>query len=226
MTDLSTTEEDQEKDKPILLIPRRIDDQLLSYARAVELEVSGLGCVKEEGGIFRITEVFLPSQEGSSVSTDIDKGAVAKWIAKRKTGKGINLWWHSHNDMDVFESLTDEETAGETLKLFSGEWMVSLVINNKGRRLAVLYLRSPVPLSVALEIHIDAPLNPETEKWYKEAKKKVRKEKIVVQTFGKDGKGRLPGRKIEPYPKGVCEQCGTPVAIGTDICRLCSSGYY
>jgi hypothetical protein len=108
--------------------------EIRSWAYEAEGEVSGLGLVEvsaEEGRIvsLEITEVFLLAQECTKTSTELDPDAVARLLVDlEREGRSseLRLWWHSHADMGVFWSPTDERNI---TGLCPQDFMLSLVVN-------------------------------------------------------------------------------------------------
>jgi len=102
-------------------------------------EVSGLGIVSEvrdDKGVltgFFVEDVFLVKQSSSSASTELDDSAVSATLVELDS-KGVDiglvkLWWHSHGDLGVFWSTTDEECAAG---LANSRYFISIVVNKKG----------------------------------------------------------------------------------------------
>lgn len=233
VTDYGWDEKEIEVDvgrRPVLQIPTRFNDRLMAYTRALDVEISGMGCVVQDAtSNFIIKEIYLPTQTSSYGSTEIDKGSLGDWIKKRKTGEGINLLWHSHVNFSVFESGVDLHTAGNTLADFSGEWMVSLIINQSNEFHAVLYLRKPISVAIPMDVSIITPPSSNTGKWEKEARDRVNKESSIAVAggvterynqplYGIDGdrytshrmgkKQRKYLRKIRADGLGLCYLCG------------------
>jgi len=83
-------------------------------------EVGWLGTVDKIGGDYLITEVFLLEQEVSGVTTDIESDAVAN-LAVELESRGIDssklrYWGHSHVNMGVSPSGTDENQTNEYIE--------------------------------------------------------------------------------------------------------------
>lgn len=114
------------------------------YTEAADGEVSGLGTViKNDKGEYLIDKVFLLEQESSSGDTELDPEAISKLMTnmvKEKEDPGkLKFWWHSHANMGVFWSGTDDECA-ETL---SKEYAFSLVVNKDKQLRCRLDLYAP-----------------------------------------------------------------------------------
>lgn len=121
-----------EPEAPTVTIERRALAALRFYLEAVPGEVSGLGLVAERGGGPHIGEVFILRQESGWSETELHPGSLAQFVAgfERRGGDPSQLrcWWHSHGDLEVSWSETDEAT----ILAFPGEGLVSLVGNRRG----------------------------------------------------------------------------------------------
>lgn len=124
-------------DKTIVL-PQRIYDKMLAYAKASKGEVSGWGKTEEtedEFGdkVITVTELRLFKQVVMSVHTSLDGEALTKfYIEMATTGNEDmtkwNLWWHSHNDMPVFFSSQDDAAIAK----LNSKNLYSICINKMG----------------------------------------------------------------------------------------------
>lgn len=125
--------------KEKVFIPQSVYDRMLAYAKASPGEVSGWGktkVVEDEYGdnIATITEIRLFKQTVMSVHTSLDGKALTDWYIEMclkepdQDMRQWNLWWHSHNDMPVFFSGTDDFAV---LKLKS-PCLYSVCINKSG----------------------------------------------------------------------------------------------
>ena len=115
-----------------------IDAQAMAKLRAwthhAEGEVSGLGLidVTREGeciSSLEVTDVFILKQECTSVSTELDPGAIGELLVDlSQKGKEheLRVWWHSHADMGVFWSSTDDTNIQ---RLATEDFLVSIVLN-------------------------------------------------------------------------------------------------
>lgn len=119
------------------------------WADAADGEVSGLGIVEEqEDGNMLVTEAFILEQECTAADTELDPEAISKLMTDIiKDGKDpgkLKFWWHSHVNMGVFWSGTDDDCA-ETL---STEYAFSLVVNKHKDRRVRLDLYKPFRITV------------------------------------------------------------------------------
>lgn len=105
-------------------------EKLDAYVSLAKGEISGLGKVKRlKRGVLLIEDVFIFSQKCTPTSTNLDRMAVADFLTDMITAgedsSAIKLWWHSHADMEVYWSTTDDRT----IYGFNNEWMLSVVVN-------------------------------------------------------------------------------------------------
>ena len=173
------------------------------YADAADGEVSGFGILEKDAeGRYIVTEVFLLEQECTGADTEIDPEALSKLMvdlmqAGKDPGK-LKFWWHSHVNMGVFWSGTDE-IACDTL---SREFAFSLVVNKMKERKCRLDIYNPFRLTVdniTVNELPDNTVDPLKEACAKEVKEKV---KAPYQGF-KKGTGYVyePGVHNR-YPNG------------------------
>lgn len=106
--------------------------------KAAKYEVSGLGNVQydDKQKLFTVTDVWLQEQTNTGASTDISADGVTQLMSMhaglKTAGKihgDLRFWWHSHADMGVFWSNTDETAIHE---LSEHGWFLSSVFNHKG----------------------------------------------------------------------------------------------
>lgn len=151
--------------------------RIMYYTEAADGEVSGLGVVKiDDKGRHIVSKVHLLEQESSGADTELKPEAISELMVdmmKKDEDPGLlKFWWHSHANMSVFWSGTDD-TCAETL---SHEYAFSLVVNKAGDRKCRLDLYNPFRITIdnirieELKIE-DAELK---EECAKEVKEKVK----------------------------------------------------
>ena len=146
------------------------------YAQAATGEVSGLGTVvKDENGRHIVNNVFLLEQESSAADTELSPEAISKlmtdMIKNNQNPAELKFWWHSHADMGVFWSGTDDACA-ESL---SKEFAFSLVVNKSGDTKCRLDLYAPFRITFD---GVKVTELPQEDKNLKEACEKEVKEKV------------------------------------------------
>jgi len=77
--------------------------------------------------------MFIFDQVVTGSSTELSSQDIAKflneYISAGKDPSTLKFWWHSHANMDVFWSGTDNST----INRFSSDWLVSMVSNKRGQ---------------------------------------------------------------------------------------------
>ena len=136
------------EDVQLFLLPE-VEERMRHYAKLVPGEVSGLGTVEEHDGGFLVTDLFLPKQTCSPGGTELDQESVATLILELDQAgvdtATMRYWFHSHGDLDVFWSRTDEECINN---LANGDYVLSLVTNKRGQMLARLDIFKPVRVTI------------------------------------------------------------------------------
>lgn len=141
----------------VTMLPEVLQE-LKAYVDHYGTEVSGCGIVekyelKEKNNHFiefRVTEVFLPSEQtNSQSSTDIDSKVIhsimTDLLSQNKDTSKLKLHWHSHVDMGVFHSTTDKENYEE---LNNGDFLVSMVLNKRGDIFTSVHLYSEFGIDI------------------------------------------------------------------------------
>jgi hypothetical protein len=131
---------------PTVWMPRAVKEQLDAYINECSQEISGLGIVERlEDGDLHIKEVHLLNQEVTGGTTDLDEEAVFEFLGAAEKPEEIKLWWHSHVNMGVFWSGTDDAT----IQRFGGSgWFLSIVGNKKGEYLCRLDVHDPLRIAL------------------------------------------------------------------------------
>lgn len=156
------------------------------WADAASGEVSGLGIVENIKGQMIVKEVFILEQECSGTDTELNPESISKLMTELmqtdKDPSKLKFWWHSHVNMGVFWSGTDDECA-ETL---SKEFAFSTVVNKKGESKTRLDLYEPFRITVDNIRLIE--VTAEDEDLKKQCEQDV-KDKVKEKTWG-SWKGR------------------------------------
>lgn len=160
-----------------LWIPPHIYAQLMFYAFAVDAEVGGYGTVffDEKENDITVGELFLVKQEvhqtecnltaegtGELYQELIDKGEASKL-------DDLAFWWHSHKNMQASFSTIDDDL----MRNWTGNYLVSLVINRDGNMSAQLMSKTPLLVVGDIDVEVNWFDIPEYEDWMKEVKEKV-----------------------------------------------------
>ncbi|HDY88578.1 MAG TPA: hypothetical protein ENH82_10790 [bacterium] len=124
-------------------------EQLFCWAYATPLEISCLGSVHRQGNRFFIEKFYLLKQSGSFAGTELDEDAIAEFMEQLMTeGKGdevqrIKCWGHSHPDMDVFWSTTDDDTC----RLLVNDYLISICVSNNFAIRCRIDIASTLPIT-------------------------------------------------------------------------------
>ena len=106
--------------------------KLCLYIALCPMEIGGLGEVERPGPNFLITDLFILPQKISPAETELDPAAIfdvlERCVAEGRDPASLCLWWHSHADMEVEWSETDEQTIAG----LPGDYMLSIVGNKAG----------------------------------------------------------------------------------------------
>lgn len=117
------------KDLQILIDPK-VMEKIQFWVMESTGEVSGLGKIEVHDNTFHVIDAILLDQENGAASTDIDAKAVGKAMFEMKDTEGdLNFWWHSHVNMSVYFSSTDQETIEQ---IGQHGYCVASVFNKKG----------------------------------------------------------------------------------------------
>lgn len=166
---------------PKVYITREAKNMLDLYIQHTNAEVSGLGSIFNFGSNLLIDEIYLFKQKVTKSTTKIDQSEIAAFMSdmfqKGFSLSSLRVWWHSHCDMGVFWSHTDETTiAGFS----DGEWFVSIVSNKNQQYLCRLDQFQPLRISLTTELLIfDPPSEALIASVVKEIKEKVTMPKVL-----------------------------------------------
>ena len=118
-----------------IILNEDVSKKIKYYVKHAPGEVSGLGKIfKNDDGDIVVTDVCLFEQECSGSVTKIDDKSMdtfmREMVLKGESIKDWMLWWHSHADLGVFWSPTDDKTIEDHSE--SSNYLASLVVNKKG----------------------------------------------------------------------------------------------
>jgi proteasome lid subunit RPN8/RPN11 len=115
-----------------------------AYTKLATDEISGLmRAERVDEQTILVKDIILLKQESSPSDTELDIDALSRYLTEEiqadRDISDIKGWWHSHADMGVFWSTTDTEN----MDTFGKEWLVSIVSNKKGEKLARVDIYNP-----------------------------------------------------------------------------------
>jgi len=134
-----------------------VHKKYMAYMQLATGEISGIGrSTLDEHKNVIITELWLWRQECTSTTTDvIDHNAMFELVADL-VGQGIpmeelNVWWHSHVDMEAFFSGTDKTTINEWV---NNRYLVAVVGNRRSEFQGVISIKAPIPCEIAADVEV------------------------------------------------------------------------
>lgn len=164
---------------------------IMEYARQCDVEINGFGLVDYQplSGVIRLSDVFITKQGASMHGVEIDDADLHRHMyALSKEGiapSRVKFQWHSHVNMPVYFSDIDTQN----IDRWSGDLLVSLVVNKRGEWKCRLDLYKPLRLSFDVQFEVELPVAEEILKQRVEAdmSEKVIKQKQTLWLRG----GRL-----------------------------------
>ncbi len=193
--------------------------EMMQYAHEFSPnECSGVGLVEKvdfnDGSvIFNVTKVFLPLQHNTGASTDIEDDELNKLntdlVNDGEDTSLLKFHWHSHVDMSVFHSGTDDENYDE---MQTGDYAVSLVVNKNYDMLGSVHLYNPLRIDV-LNIAVEPPPSIDLDEYVipKDLRKKI--EEAVARVAEHEAKrpatvySNWPVRHNNNNNGGICPKC-------------------
>jgi hypothetical protein len=153
-----------------LEISEEVYRKIIYWVDKCPMEISGLGKVifDQENNIIKVIDTILIKQTNSCAETEIDAAAIGKAMFLLKDSPGdLRYHWHSHANMNVFWSATDQSM----IKMLGANgWFCATVFNKKREMLSAYTQGAPVRLVVPnIETKIEQVIDPAlTSKWDEE----------------------------------------------------------
>lgn len=142
-----------------LHIQEMVFQKVMHWVDKCPQEISGMGIIEIIDGIPTVTDAFLFKQKNTSTSTDLDGhdiNALLYELHVKGVKSDLRWWWHSHVNMGVFWSATDQSTIQE---IGSQGWITASVFNKKREVKSAIYTAEPfniympdVPTTVITQI--------------------------------------------------------------------------
>jgi hypothetical protein len=124
------------------------------------VEINGFGLVdyQPSSGLIRLSDAFITKQDASMQGVEIDDADLHRHMyALSKKGiapSRVKFQWHSHVGMPVYFSDIDTQN----IDRWSGDLLVSLVVNKHGEWRCRLDLYTPLRLSFDIQLEIEWPV--------------------------------------------------------------------
>jgi proteasome lid subunit RPN8/RPN11 len=133
---------------------------IMEYTRQCDVEINGFGLVdyQPSSGLIRLSDAFITKQDASMQGVEIDDADLHRHMyALSKKGiapSRVKFQWHSHVGMPVYFSDIDTQN----IDRWSGDLLVSLVVNKHGEWRCRLDLYTPLRLSFDIQLEIEWPV--------------------------------------------------------------------
>ncbi len=129
---------------PAVFLTAQAHGKMWALVQACDIEIGWFAtCTRDEGGNVVIDDVFVPHQVCTIATTTITKDGEAQLLStlmgegRADTIKRLLCWGHSHVDMQVLPSGTDEEQTNVYIKKHAKQGYFVRIIGNKQGALAV-----------------------------------------------------------------------------------------
>jgi hypothetical protein len=173
-----------------IIIPKKVNFKLKYFVELTSGEISGIGKshVTEDRNIM-VDDFIIFKQTCSGSLTTIDDEAQAQFMfdlmKKNEKLSNWNIWWHSHANMQVFWSTTDDKTISD--HRHQQDYLISIVTNKAEQfkaRIDVFPKENPAILNplihtIDLDVQVEEDFD---EKIFDHCMKEI-EEKITVKEF-------------------------------------------
>lgn len=151
--------------------------KLRYFTEQCDVEISGLGKVKEKPGFLEIYDIEIFNQTVSGGHSDLDPDSLAEFLQEKfiagESTKDYKVWWHSHVNMEAYFSPIDVNTI-ETSSEFP--YLVSIVTNKRGEDRARVDMYKPLRATIEVDLEIILQENKELKKsCQREIRRKVKR---------------------------------------------------
>jgi hypothetical protein len=144
-------------------IPRCLYDKIFMYTKCIDKEIAGFGDVEvdDTNKLYCITSLMMFKQKVSGSSVDFSSEHLGEMLGEAMaSGQDLSktkFEWHSHVNMGVFWSATDEECC-KTLVGCSRDFYLFFVVNKKGELLARVDYLVPFAGGTIQLTHLQIPV--------------------------------------------------------------------
>lgn len=132
---------------------------IMEYARQCDVEINGFGLIDYDPitGVIRLSGAFITKQDASMYGVEIDDADLHRHMYTLSqegiSASRVKFQWHSHVDMPTYFS--DVDTAN--IDRWSGDLLVSLVVNKQGSWKCRVDLYKPLRLSFDVKLEVELP---------------------------------------------------------------------
>lgn len=155
---------------PALQMPQAIWQKLLTFVQLCPTEINGFGYVDQVGKDFTLEDVIILEQSADMHGVEVSAATLGRHIyelidAGKDPGR-MRFQWHSHVHLEAYFSATDLRTIENYGR--RGDWMISLVANNRGDYQLRLDVFQPQRLWVPLNLKLIMPPDSAIIEWCQE----------------------------------------------------------
>ncbi len=159
---------------PKIIIRAKAHGKMWALVQACPMEVSWFATARRtDSGNIVVDDIFVPGQECSlsrTVITEDGEAALLQWLIERgrlETINDLKCWGHSHGDMDVFSSGTDEHQTAVFLERYD-DYFVRLIANRRGHLHAAFFMIDEEMVIHQPPLHTESFEQGQWEDWAKE----------------------------------------------------------
>lgn len=185
---------------PHVFIERDAFDDMLCIARATNSEVAWFAQVEElEDNMFLVDHVFLPKQESSTATVEIQPEDLAEFAEEYISAYGpdaynrLRCWGHSHAKMGVFASAQDQKTVDELSSAIKATF-IAIRVNHAGDLAVDVAYANGVTVEGA-DASVGWIPREKEEEWAAIVKERVQR---ITYKGGKQKKGLPPAANTTP----------------------------
>jgi len=166
-------------------------EKLKAYVDSVDIEISGQAksSIDKAKKIITVQDLMIYDQTCTGSTTDLDEGAMAKFMhelmKKKENPRNWNIWWHSHVDMGVFWSSTDENNIQSHDEQ---KFLISIVTNKKreiNARIDIWQTEPTFGLNMVFRQDVEVYVLEEKDTALQAKIKKEVKKKVKTETYQK-----------------------------------------
>lgn len=146
---------------PRLQVPLQVWQKLMAYVINCPTEVNGFGLVDViHPELFVVRDIIITEQIAGPAHVEVDPAVIGAlmtdMIQRGENPAAIKLQWHSHVNFNAYFSQTDLDN----IERWPGDWLISVVANQRGEYECRLDVLGSVRLGVALRPEIVTAIDP------------------------------------------------------------------
>lgn len=170
--------------KPKIYIDQEVYNKIQDALSTIKTEFSAFGIIESMDPI-KIVDLYIPKQECSMASTDMDDDDVANFI-EDWTDEGWQpwqlqrVWIHTHPSGVANPSSTDYDTFERCFG--SGDWGVMMIFAKSGEIVCDVHINEPLNMTIKAELVI---LHDKDHEFIDELKSKITEQRIILPHHGK-----------------------------------------